>query len=79
MINGQTGQQMIDLVKKATNEGALLVFLFHGVGGEHLLDVSLEAHRELLRYLKQNQNDLWTAPMIDVANYILKYQEGNSR
>jgi hypothetical protein len=79
MINGQTGQQMIDLVKKATNEGALLVFLFHGVGGEHALNVSLEAHRELLRYLKQNQNDLWTAPMIDVANYILKYQEGNSR
>jgi len=59
MINGQTGDQLIDMVKQARQKNALLVFLFHGVGGEHSLNVSLEAHGKLLRYLKQNQNDIW--------------------
>jgi sialate O-acetylesterase len=46
------------------------VFLFHGVGGEHSLNVSLEAHSRLLHFLKQNQENIWTAPMVDVAEYI---------
>lgn len=74
MINGQTGEQLIDLVKQAQQKNALLVFLFHGVGGEHSLNVSLEAHRKLLQYLKQNQKNIWVAPMIDVAEYITKHQ-----
>ena len=73
-INGQTGEQMIDLVKKAVISGKLLVFLFHGVGGEHNIDVSLKAHRELLNYLKQNEKDIWVAPMLDVAEHIKELQ-----
>ena len=78
MMNGQSGEQMIELVKQATNKNALLVFLFHGVGGEHSLNVSLEAHHKLLEYLKQNQKEIWVAPMIDVAEYIKKYQTKKS-
>lgn len=74
MINGQTGDQLIDLVKQAEQKNALLVFLFHGVGGEHSLNVSLEAHSKLLYFLKQNQKDIWIAPMIDVTEFIKKYQ-----
>jgi peptidoglycan/xylan/chitin deacetylase (PgdA/CDA1 family) len=73
-INGQTGQQLIELVKKAMASNTLLVFLFHGVGGEHGLNVSLPAHRELLQFLKQNEKDIWIAPMLDVAKYIKTYQ-----
>jgi peptidoglycan/xylan/chitin deacetylase (PgdA/CDA1 family) len=73
-VNGQSGDQLIDVVKQAIQKNALLVFLFHGVGGEHSLNVSLEAHSKLLRFLKQNQKDIWVAPMIDVAEYIKKYQ-----
>jgi peptidoglycan/xylan/chitin deacetylase (PgdA/CDA1 family) len=73
-ISGQTGEQLIDLVKKAMESHTLLVFLFHGVGGEHSLNVSLEAHRQLLHFLKQNQKNIWTAPIIDVAEFIKKYQ-----
>lgn len=32
MINGESGKQMIALVKKAIESNSLLVFLFHGVG-----------------------------------------------
>jgi sialate O-acetylesterase len=42
-------------VKEALTKGALLVFLFHGVGGEHGLNVSLPAHRQLLQYLRQTK------------------------
>ncbi len=74
MINGQSGDQLIELVKQAVAKKALLIFLFHGVGGEHSLNVSLEAHTTLLRYLKEHQKELWVAPMVDVAEYLTDYQ-----
>jgi len=69
-INGQTGDELISLVKQAMDKGGLLVFLFHGVGGEHSLNVSLDAHSKLLHYLSENRKDIWIAPMIDVSEYI---------
>jgi peptidoglycan/xylan/chitin deacetylase (PgdA/CDA1 family) len=75
MINGQTGEELIALVKQAMADGRLLVFLFHGVGGEHSLNVSLEAHSKLLRFLKQNEKKIWVAPMTDVATYIKTYND----
>jgi peptidoglycan-N-acetylglucosamine deacetylase len=73
-INGETGEQLIELVKKAMASNALLVFLFHGVGGEHSLNVSLPAHRQLLYFLKQNQSSVWVAPMLQVAEYVKNHQ-----
>lgn len=75
MINGQSGEDMIAMVKQAMAEGRLLVFLFHGVGGEHGLNVSLEAHSKLLHFLKQNEKNIWVAPMTEVAAYVKKYNE----
>ena len=74
MVNGQTGEQLIEWVKKATETQSLLVILFHGVGGGNGLDVSLPAHRQLLQYLKQNEKDIWVAPMIEVADYVKDFQ-----
>lgn len=73
-VNGQPGEQLVDVVKQAMQKGGLLVFLFHGVGGEHSINVSLEAHSQLIHFLKQNQKDIWIAPMVDVAEYIRNYQ-----
>ncbi|AEI52006.1 sialate O-acetylesterase [Runella slithyformis] len=74
MINGETGEQLIQLVKQAQKEGKLLVFLFHGVGGEHSLNVSLTAHRELLRYVKENENEIYIDTMLNVAEQIKALQ-----
>lgn len=71
-INGESGDQLIQLVKQAMESGTLLVFLFHGVGGEHNLNVSLEAHRALLKFLKANEKDIWVAPFIEIAEHIKK-------
>jgi sialate O-acetylesterase len=69
VVNGQTGEQLISLVKKAQQTHTLIVFLFHGVGGGHGLNVSLSAHSQLLHYLKQNEKDIWVAPLVDIASY----------
>ena len=76
-IDGETGDQLIGLAKQAMNTHTLLVFLFHGVGGEHSLNVSLEAHSQLLHFLQQNDNTIWIAPMIEVAKFIRQYQQKN--
>ncbi|MDQ6903201.1 MAG: polysaccharide deacetylase family protein [Bacteroidota bacterium] len=76
-INGQTGEQLIQLVKQAMSTNTLLVFLFHGVGGEHSLNVSVEAHSALLHFLQQNQKNIWIAPMLDVAKFIKNAQQKN--
>ena len=68
--NGETGNQLIDIVNHGMEEGALVVFLFHGVGGEHNLNVELKAYHELLQYLNSIDNDVWVAPLVNVANYI---------
>lgn len=74
MENGASADEMIALVKKAMKTYTLLVFLFHGVGGEHSINVSLQAHSGLLHFLKQNEKDIWVAPMIDVAKFIKSKQ-----
>ena len=77
MVNGQSGDELISLVKKAMETNTLLVFLFHGVGGGHDINVSEEAHRKLLHFLKQNEKDIWVAPLIEIAEYIKDYRRLN--
>lgn len=74
VVNGETGAQMIDWVKKAMETNSLLVILFHGVGGGNALNVSIPAHRELLQFIKQNENDIWVAPMVEAAEHIQQWQ-----
>lgn len=78
MIKELPGDSLISLVKQAMTGNDLLVFLFHGVGGGHNINVSLDAHNKLLHYLKQNEKDIWIAPMVDIAEYIKNYQRKNN-
>ena len=77
-INGQNATYMIDLVKQAQQSHTLLVFLFHGVGGGHSLNVDLGAHRQLLRYLKAHEKDIYIAPLVEVAEKIRAAQQGGA-
>lgn len=70
MINGESGDGLVSLVREAIDKNALLVFLFHGVGGEHNLNVSLAAHSQLLHFLAAHEKDIWITPMIDIAAYL---------
>lgn len=67
----KTGDKMIELVKQAQDKNGLLILVFHGVGGGHL-KVEAEEHEKLLKYLKENESDIWVAPVIAVADYLRK-------
>lgn len=73
-ISNQTAEQMIYQVKKAMASHTLLVFLFHGVGGGHAINVSLDKHKKLLQFLKQNEKQIWVTTMVDVAEHIRALQ-----
>ncbi len=77
MVNGHSGTEMISWVKKAMESNSLLVILFHGVGGGNALDVSIPAHREVLQFIKQNEKDIWVAPMVEIAEHIDHWQTRN--
>lgn len=78
MVNNHTAAQMIQWAKKAAETKSLLVMLFHGVGGGNGLDVQLKEHRAFLQYLKQNEKNIWVAPMLEVAEHIKKWQAANN-
>ena len=65
---------LIDLVKKAQETGTLVVFLFHGVGGGHNANVAMNKHNDLVKYIKQNEKEIWVAPMVDIAEFVTNYQ-----
>ena len=75
MIDKRKADYMIDLVKQAMQTHTLLVFLFHGVGGGHNINVDLQEHSKLLHFIKEHEKEIWVAPMVDVAQHIKDYQE----
>lgn len=74
-MNGDSGERMIGLVKAAMQTHTLLVFLFHGVGGGHNINVGIGEHSQLLHFLKEHEKEIWIAPMVDVAEHIRAYQK----
>ncbi len=75
MVNNHRFSEMKKWVDEAIARNALLVILFHGVGGGSGLDVSVDAHRELLQYIKSKEQEAWIAPMVDVAKFIQEKQQ----
>jgi len=63
-----TGADMIAAVQDAERKGGMIVFGFHGVGGDYL-SVSAQAHAQLLAYLKAHSDTIWVAPFSTVMDY----------
>lgn len=70
MVNGQTAEEMTAWVEAAMENHSLLVILFHGVGGGNALNVTEKEHRKLLHFIKEHEQNIWVAPMVEVANYV---------
>jgi len=65
---GLTGQQLIAMVKEAGARGSMLSLTFHGIGGEYL-NVSREAHEELVRFLAEHKDEYWTDTFVSIMKY----------
>ena len=76
-VNNHSFEEMKVWVDQAIQTNSLLVILFHGVGGGNGLNVSKENHRKILIYIKQKQNDIYVAPMLEVAEYINQWNKTN--
>ena len=64
-----SGTDLINYVKEAREKGTIAIFMFHSVGGGYL-NVSREAHKELLAYLKANEDVIWTDTFMNVMKYV---------
>ncbi len=64
----------LDQVNVARKKHGWLVFMFHGVGGDHLA-ISANDHKELLRFL-QNDDSVWVATFQEAAAWVKSKQEG---
>jgi sialate O-acetylesterase len=71
-VHDVRAEELIKQVEHAREKNALLVFVFHGVGGGHGLNVSIDVHHKLIDYLQQNENYIWVAPLIEIAEYFMK-------
>ncbi|MEI6684165.1 MAG: polysaccharide deacetylase family protein [Bacteroidota bacterium] len=74
-VDGQRAEELMALVDQAKKEHALLVFLFHGVGGEHAINIALAEHNKLMRYLKENETEAWIAPLVEIAAYMSRFNQ----
>ena len=61
-----TAEQLIAFVKEVQAAGGMGVFMFHGVGGDYLIN-SAEAHQGLMDYLKGHP-EIWVAPFQTVMD-----------
>jgi peptidoglycan/xylan/chitin deacetylase (PgdA/CDA1 family) len=69
-----SGEQLIAFAKKAADAGGLAVFVFHGVGGGHGIDVPREAHGQLLAWLAANRQTVWTDTFKRVMTHVVAEQ-----
>ena len=61
-----TAEELIAYVKQVQASGGMGVFMFHGVGGDYLVN-SAAAHQGLLDYLKAHP-EIWVAPFQTVMD-----------
>ena len=73
-VDSNTGKELIDYVKEAREKGTIATFMFHSVGGGYL-NVSTESLKELLIYLKDNEQDYWVDSFYNITNYISTQQD----
>lgn len=72
---GVSGQELISYVKQAAEMGTIANITFHGIGADHM-QVSAEAHEQLLRYLDANRDTYWVDTFTNIMTH---FKQGNSQ
>lgn len=70
-VEDPSGEDLIKYVESALEKGTMAVFMFHSVGGGYL-NVSSEAHEQLLSYLEENAEILWVDTFQNVMKHVSK-------
>ncbi len=75
IADGQNANQLIEWAEEAREKNAMMIILFHGVGGGHNGNVELEEHTKFIEYLKANEKDYWVTTMIDAAQHCIDQKQ----
>jgi peptidoglycan/xylan/chitin deacetylase (PgdA/CDA1 family) len=70
---GLSGAQLIALVEEAGRKGTMINLTFHGIGGDYL-QISNEAHDELLAWLDAHRDDYWVATFGETMAWVRQQQ-----
>jgi len=71
----RTFAELRDEIEATTAAGNWIIYTIHGVGaGTHKGYIDLAEHRRLVKWLGANRTRIWTAPMIEVAKYLLQFE-----
>jgi sialate O-acetylesterase len=74
--DGKSFQELQQDIERAISMGGWIVFMFHGVGeGTHDLFIDTAEHARLVGYLEAHSNQIWTAPMVEVAKHLRSAQQ----
>ena len=75
--DSKTFEQLKGEIEKAAAAGGWIVYMMHGVGEKsHSLYIDTEEHQKLIEWLGANNDKYWTAPLVDVAEYVKSQGKG---
>ncbi len=69
-----TSEQLISYVKQAENNGTMVNFTFHGIGGDYL-SITSKAHSALLKFLANNKDQYWVDTFRNISLHITSNTE----
>ncbi|HRK31225.1 MAG TPA: polysaccharide deacetylase family protein [Tepidisphaeraceae bacterium] len=62
--------QALSFVDDTIEAGGWAVFMFHGVGGGHTINVSHEFHRQVCKHIAMHNDEIWCSTFVQVAMHI---------
>ncbi|MBN1248975.1 MAG: polysaccharide deacetylase family protein [Anaerolineae bacterium] len=72
-----TFEEIRDEIEGAAETGGWIIWMIHGVGeGTHGLCIDEVAHEKVVRWLGSRKTDIWTAPLVKVAQHVAFQQQG---
>lgn len=75
-VDGFSAAQVIDLIDSAFQFNQWVIFTMHGVGaGTHRLFIETKELEMIAAYLAQHKQQIWTAPLIEAAQYIREHHK----
>lgn len=75
VVDNSNADQLTYWAEQAKKENALLVVLFHGVGGGHSGNIDLNRHNDFLKYLKENKQDFWITTMREASKHYIQHRK----
>lgn len=66
-----TGPELVGFAERAARQGRWMIYAFHSIECGRL-GTAMYEFQELIEHLGQNKDRIWTAPVAEVAEYLLR-------